>query len=126
MTGSFSPFLLLPFSLLPFHLLTFFAITMATVSEPDHTNGTAMDTTEDSKGAEVNGNHQEVHYALPDAKTLQEVGEMKIKDENDNEIAFKSLYEGKEGRQLIVFIRHFYCGVRLPHVVISLNHWSNY
>ena len=52
------------------------------------------------------------HYALPDAGTLKEVGELLIKDENGKEMQFKSLYEDPSGRQLIVFIRHFYCGVR--------------
>ena len=52
------------------------------------------------------------HYTLPDARTLKEAGDLPIKDENGGEIQFKSLYEDKPGRQLIVFIRHFYCGVR--------------
>ena len=60
--------------------------------------------------------HDAAHYKLPDASTLKEAGELSIKDENGKEIQFKSLYEGKPGRQLIVFIRHFYCGVRAIHL----------
>jgi hypothetical protein len=56
------------------------------------------------------------HYQLPDASTLKKVGELPVKDENGKEIQFKSLYEDKPGRQLIVFIRHFYCGVRASHM----------
>jgi hypothetical protein len=58
-------------------------------------------------------------YKLPDAQTLQEVGQLPVKDENGNEIPFKSLYEDQPGRQLIVFIRHFYCGVRTPPTPLS-------
>ena len=53
-------------------------------------------------------------YELPDAQTLKEAGECKIKDEYGREIPFKQLYEGKEGQRLIIFIRHFFCGVCLP------------
>ena len=55
----------------------------------------------------------EEHRKLPDEKTLAEAGELMIKDENGNQVAFKSLYTGKpaEERQLIIFIRHFFCGV---------------
>ena len=67
--------------------------------------------------AEANGKHdEESHYKIPDTKTIQEAGDLKIKDENGNEFAFKSLYESQTGRQLIVFIRHFYCGVRSGHL----------
>ena len=48
---------------------------------------------------------------LPDAQTLQDVGELLIKDENGKSMAFKSPYEDQPGRRLIVLIRHFYCGV---------------
>ena len=69
--------------------------------------GTEMD-----KPAEVNSKHDGEQYKLPDTKTLQEAGGYMIKDENGKETAFKSLYEAQEGRQLIIFIRHFFCGVR--------------
>ena len=75
-------------------------------------NGNA---TEKGNNTAVNGKNGEAHYKLPDAKTLQQVGELKIKDENGNEIPFKSLYENQPGQQLIVFIRHFYCGVRITY-----------
>lgn len=69
----------------------------------EHANRT---TPADNPAAKLQDN-----YALHDAKTLQEAGELKIKDESGNEVAFKSLYEGQSGRQLIIFIRHFFCGV---------------
>lgn len=55
---------------------------------------------------------------LADAKTLEEAGKINIKDCDGKEVEFKSLYSGKPDgeRQLIVFIRHFMCGVsRSPH-----------
>ena len=52
------------------------------------------------------------HYELPNAQTLEEAGELKIKDEYGKEIQFKNLYANKQGQQnLIIFIRHFFCGV---------------
>ena len=54
----------------------------------------------------------EEHYELPSEQTLSEAGELMIKDEYGKEVPFKSLYEGKDGQRLIIFIRHFFCGVR--------------
>lgn len=50
-------------------------------------------------------------YKSPDTKTLQEAGELKVQDKAGKELTFKSLYEDQAGQQLIVFIRHFFCGV---------------
>lgn len=52
----------------------------------------------------------EEHYELPSIETLKEAGELMIKDEYGKETPFKSLYEGKGGQRLIIFIRHFFCG----------------
>lgn len=82
------------------------AATTETVQE--QTNGT---TANDGDNANAITQSQD-NYAIHDAKTLQEAGELKLKDENGKEVPFKSLYEGQSGRQLIVFIRHFFCGVR--------------
>lgn len=53
------------------------------------------------------------HRELPDEKTLAEAGEIMIKDKDGGQLALKSLWSGKaQGeKQLIVFIRHFFCGV---------------
>lgn len=60
-----------------------------------------------------NGTTDQSHYKLPDSKTMTEAGNLPLKDENNAEIKFSSLYTDKPGeKQLIVFIRHFYCGVR--------------
>ena len=86
--------------------------TMASMeTENKSTNGTA--TAYANGQTDTNGMSQDEQYRLPDAKTLQEVGELPIKDEDGKEVPFKTLYEDKAGRQLITFIRHFYCGVSL-------------
>jgi len=46
----------------------------------------------------------------PDQKTLQEAGELEVFDESGKAITFDQLYN-TEGRQVVVFIRHFFCGV---------------
>lgn len=53
------------------------------------------------------------HRALPDKQTVEAAGELLIKDEKGTEIPFKSLYSDKpaDERQLIIFVRHFFCGV---------------
>ena len=67
--------------------------------------------------------NEEPHYELPDAQTLKQAGELWIYDESGAHIQFKQLYENKKGmQQLIVFIRHFFCGVSLPNAeVLYLN-----
>jgi len=49
-------------------------------------------------------------HAKPDEKILQEAGELEILDESGKAITFDQLYN-TENRQVIVFIRHFFCGV---------------
>ena len=91
---------------------------MSTTTEPtqEHTNGTAASNETSIDTAKQSHDN----YALHDAKTVQEAGELKIKDESGKEVPFKSLYEGQSGRQLIVFIRHFFCGVHRPsHLPLS-------
>lgn len=53
-------------------------------------------------------------YALPDAKTLQEARDLPLLDGDGNKTTFGAITTPKEGtpRQLVVFIRHFFCGVR--------------
>jgi hypothetical protein len=51
----------------------------------------------------------------PDATMLEEAGEIPIYDSEGNSRPFKSLYSGDEAigeQQLVIFVRHFFCGVR--------------
>ncbi|KAI5369232.1 Putative peroxiredoxin-like 2A/B/C, Thioredoxin-like superfamily [Septoria linicola] len=49
---------------------------------------------------------------LPPRAALDEAGNVLIKDKTGKEVAFKSLYTDRpaEEQQLIIFIRHFFCG----------------
>lgn len=49
-------------------------------------------------------------HAKPDEKTLREAGELEVLDESGKAITFQQLYN-TENRRVIVFIRHFFCGV---------------
>ena len=49
----------------------------------------------------------------PSAKMLDRAGALMVLDADKKKYSFKSLYEGK-GRVLVVFLRHFFCGVGLP------------
>jgi hypothetical protein len=68
--------------------------------------------------AEVNcGYHDEFTSpsALPDQEVLDAAAEIPIFDERGNSRLFSSIYEGPQAigeQQLIIFVRHFYCGVR--------------
>jgi hypothetical protein len=52
----------------------------------------------------------------PDQKTLQEAGELEVFDESGKAITFGELYN-TEGRMVVVFVRHFFCGVGFLHHV---------
>lgn len=53
---------------------------------------------------------------LPSAETRRKAEELPVLDREGKSHAFKSLYEGPESgsRVLVIFIRHFFCGVRPP------------
>jgi hypothetical protein len=64
----------------------------------------------------------DAHRELPSTQAIDKAGEHLIKDENGNEVAFKTLYTDKpaDERQLIVFVRHFFCGVSLNQGISAL------
>ena len=51
----------------------------------------------------------------PSRADLDRVGDLPILDANRKAHKFKSLYQDKQ-KVLIIFIRHFFCGVRLSHL----------
>ena len=55
-------------------------------------------------------------YTLPTAEALKAAGELEIKDEHGTSFPFKTLYADNKTRQVIFFIRHFYCGIRPPSI----------
>lgn len=63
------------------------------------------------------------HRELPDEKTLAEAGEIMIKDKDGKDVPLKSLWSSNDqnDKHLVIFIRHFFCGVRPTHLALSLN-----
>lgn len=53
---------------------------------------------------------------LPTPETLAKIGDYMLLDRDGKSHPFRSLYSGKHvaRRVLIIFVRHFFCGVRLP------------
>lgn len=49
----------------------------------------------------------------PSAETLNKISEFTVLDRKGEKHTFKSIYDGpgSDGRVLVVFIRHFFCGV---------------
>lgn len=65
------------------------------------------------KGQEEFEGNVDVNDDLPTEKELGSVGDLLILDAQGQSRPFKELYkaEGVAPRQLIIFIRHFFCGV---------------
>ena len=60
---------------------------------------------------------------LSSEATLEEAGNVPIFDADGNSRPFKSLYAGNQAigeQQLIIFVRHFFCGVSLPNIQVHL------
>ena len=75
------------------------------------TNGRADDASKDFKG------NLKVNDKPPTKDLLEKVADLPVLDMNKKSHTFKSLYADNENgprRVLIVFIRHFFCGVRAP------------
>lgn len=65
----------------------------------------------------------DVSDELPSREALQKAGEIPIFDAQGNSRPFKSIYSGDDvigERQLVLFVRHFYCGVSFPLLSLSL------
>ena len=60
----------------------------------------------------------QVDDTLPNMKMLEKANRLTILDADKKKHTFKSLYAGK-GKILVIFIRHFFCGVRLPFTLPS-------
>lgn len=60
---------------------------------------------------------------LPSPETVRRIEDYIVLDKHGKTHTFKSLYTGRNvaRRVLIIFVRHFFCGVSL-HIVASINH----
>lgn len=53
---------------------------------------------------------------LPDAQAVESAGEIPIFDSEGNSRPFKSIYSGELAigeQQMVLFVRHFFCGVSI-------------
>lgn len=58
------------------------------------------------------------HDTPPSVKELQKVENYKVLDSKGDSHTFKSIYDGPQStaRVLVIFIRHFFCGVCVPEL----------
>jgi hypothetical protein len=56
---------------------------------------------------------------LPSEETIRKVEGYEVFDSKGEKHSFKSIYDGPDstGRLLVIFIRHFFCGVSSPKAV---------
>lgn len=74
----------------------------------------AMTQTQEDAPLQASATKTPESYNLPSAKALKAAGEVQIQDEDGQKFAFKELYQTEGERTLIIFVRHFFCGVRPP------------
>jgi hypothetical protein len=84
------------------------------------TSSTAVEHTADTSiefSGDLNTNND-----LPTRETLKQVEDFPILDQDGKAVPFKTLYTGPNvaRRVLIIFIRHFFCGVCLPSPSLSI------
>lgn len=92
---------------------------------PGITNGTGTTTTNGDAAAKVKKQDTaadfkgdvKVNNNPPTKEQLEKIADLTVLDADDKPHTFKSLYADNENgkrKVLVIFIRHFFCGVRLP------------
>lgn len=103
-----------------------FPAAAATTSSPTHlTSANGIPSKDDTNPLDFQGDVQ-TNNKLPSPETLQELEKYTVLDESGKSHPFKSLYTGPNvaRRVLIIFIRHFFCGVSAcPHLITSTLSW---
>lgn len=64
----------------------------------------------------------------PDEQALAQAGEVPIYDSEGKETLFKTLYSGDSAmgeQQLVIFVRHFFCGVCSPNLSLHMRVHTN-
>jgi hypothetical protein len=61
----------------------------------------------------------EVNDNVPSEEKIANIADFPVLDVNGKKVPFRSLYEGANGEKknhkvLVIFVRHFYCGVISP------------
>lgn len=83
--------------------------------EPTMSTGAACDfPADDDKVNPVNfAGSVRTNNKLPSQATLRRIADLPVLDREGKAQPFKSLYEAQPGRTLVLFVRHFFCGVRV-------------
>lgn len=78
------------------------------------TSGSSAATNSDDRPVDFTGDVN-TNNEIPSQETLKSVEDMPLLDKEGKTVPFKSLYSGPNGtrRVLVIFIRHFFCGVSL-------------
>jgi hypothetical protein len=80
-------------------------------------------TAEFSEHGEVNTNDE-----IPSQEILNKIGDLVVLNQDGKAVPFRSLYSGPNvaRRVLIIFIRHFFCGVRSPQISTKYVYCADY
>jgi hypothetical protein len=75
---------------------------------------------DDVKVADINKSNEKP----PTADVIKKIEDYTVLDKQGQKLSFKSIYDGPDstGRVLVIFIRHFFCGVSFhirPHIDLS-------
>lgn len=68
---------------------------------------------DDAKDTETKSNGPQATEELPTSETCHNIEDYELLDREGKKHSFKSLYDGptSAGRVVVIFIRHFFCGV---------------
>lgn len=71
---------------------------------------------DDVKVADTNKPETPSNDKPPSVDTIRKVEDYEVLDNKGEKHSFKSIYDGPDstGRVLVIFIRHFFCGVSFP------------
>lgn len=97
---------------------------MAETATPTYPSEDPTSTNAPSGAANLGDAHATATDALPSPETQRKVANHTVLDRHGKEHLFKSLYSGDAARVLVIFVRHFFCGVTLS-LSLSLFHHVN-
>lgn len=91
-------------------------VSQPVASNPDPNLSTSAATSpaaNDVKVADTNKSDEKP----PSADVIKKVEDYMVLDKQGQKLSFKSIYDGPDSteRVLVIFIRHFFCGVSLQH-----------
>ena len=92
-------------------------------AHPPSGHGSSTPSIDDSKPADFEG-ELATNNELPSSDLIKQIENYIVLDKDGKSHTFKSLYSGANvpRRVLVIFVRHFFCGVRssLPHMRLSI------